>query len=142
MKIRKVRLPLLVAWLATLALVATALAALPPGALEKLKAGAQEKLKIKILEVAQKPGKGPKLEVTFTAEVLEVKRSATELKPGEKITIQSYHWTKSYAGPPNPPILAKGWTGMAYLNKAKGKAPGSGKTYSLAAYGDSFEESK
>ena len=64
------------------------------------------------------------------------------LKPGEKITIQSYHWTKSYAGPPNPPILAKGWTGTAYLNKANGKAPGPGKTYSLAAYGDSFEKSQ
>jgi hypothetical protein len=141
MKIRKVRLPMLVAWLATLAFAATALAALPPGALEKLKAGAQEKLKIKILDVAQ-TGKGPKLKVTFTAEVLEVDRSATGLKAGEKITIQSYHWTKSYAGPPNPPILAKGWVGTAYLNKAKGKAPGSGKTYSLAAYGDSFEKSQ
>jgi len=139
MKMRGLRLPLLVAWLATLALVATALAALPPGSIEKLKAGAQEKLKIKILDVAQ-TGKGPKLKVTFTAEVLKVERSATGLKPGEKITIQSYHWTKSYAGPPNPPILAKGWIGTAYLNKAKGKVPGSGKTYSLAAYGDSFEK--
>lgn len=141
MKIKVLRLPLLVAWLATLALVATALAALPPGAIEKLKAGAQEKLKIKILDVAQ-AGKDPKLKVTFTAEVLEVERSATGLKPGDKITIQSYHWTKSYAGPPNPPILAKGWIGLAYLNKARGKAPGSGKTYSLAAYGDSFEKSQ
>ena len=142
MKIRELRISLLLAWLATLAFVATALAALPPGSIEKLKAGAQEKLKIKILDVEQKPGKGPKLKVTFTAEVLEVERSATGLKPGEKITIQSYHWTKSYAGPPNPPILAKGWIGLAYLNKAKGKAPGSGKTYSLAAYGDSFEKSQ
>ena len=139
MTIRGLRLPLLMTWLATLALVATALAALPPGSIEKLKAGAQEKLKIKILDVAQ-TGKGPKLKVTFTAEVLEVERSATGLRPGGKITIQSYHWTKAYAGPPNPPILAQGWIGTAYLNKAKGKAPGSVKTYSLAAYGDSFEK--
>ncbi|MEJ2069520.1 MAG: hypothetical protein P8X58_03795 [Syntrophobacterales bacterium] len=130
----------MVAWLATLAFMTTALAALPPGAIEKLKADAQEELKIKILDV-EKTGKDPQLKVTFTAEVLEVKRSATGLKPGEKITIRSYHWTKAFAGPPNPPILAKGWIGLAYLNKAKGKAHGSGKTYSLAAYGDSFEKS-
>ena len=141
MRMKGLKLPLLMAWLATLALVVTALAALPPGSIEKLKAGAPEKLKIKILDVAQM-GQGPKLKVTFTAKVLEVKRSATGLKPGETITIQSYHWTKAYAGPPNPPILAKGWIGTAYLNKAKGKAPGSGKVYSLAAYGDSFEKSK
>ena len=141
MRLKGLKLPLVMACLATLALVVTALAALPPGSIEKLKAGAQEKLKIRILDVAQ-TGKGPKLKVTFTAEVLQVERSATGLKPGEEITIQSYHWTKRYAGPPNPPILAKGWIGTAYLNKAKGKASGSGKIYSLAAYGDSFEKSQ
>ena len=141
MTIKGMRLPMLMAWLATLALVVTALAALPPGSIEKLKAGAQEKLKIKILDV-EKSGKDPKLKVTFTAKVLEVERSATGLKPGDKITIRSYHWTKAYAGPPNPPILAQGWIGTAYLNKAKGTPPGSGKTYSLAAYGDSFEKSQ
>ena len=140
MKIRGLRLPLLVAWLATLAFVATALAALPPGSIEKLKAGAQEKLKIKIVGV-EKQDKGPQLTVIFTAEVLAVERSATGLTPGAQITIQSYHWTRSYAGPTNPPVLPKGWVGVAYLNKAKGKAQGPGRNYTLAAYGESFEPS-
>jgi hypothetical protein len=136
-RILKLRMPLIVAWLATLAFVAAALAALPPGSYEKLKAGAPEKLKIKILDV-EKSGKDPQLKVTFTAEVLAVERSATGLKPGAKITIQSYHWAKSYVGPSNPPVLAEGWIGTAYLNKQK--AQGAGQTYAPAAYGDSFEK--
>ncbi len=126
--------------LVSLTFLATAQAELPPGSYDKLKAGAQEKLKVKIIGVDQ-PGKGPKLKVIFSAEVLAVERSATGLKPGDKITIQSYRWTKSYAGPKNPPVLPKGWVGVAYLNKAKGKAQGPGPTYKLAAYGESFEPS-
>lgn len=126
----------LVVLLATVVFLTAAQAALPPGSYDKLKAGAQEKLKIKVVEVA-KQGKDPKLKVTFTAQVLAVERSATGLKPGDQITIQSYRWTKRYAGPKNPPILPKGWVGIAYLNKA----PGPGPNYKLAAYGDSFEPS-
>ena len=116
---------------------AIAQAELPPGSYDKLKAGAQEKLKIKIVGVEQQ-GKGPRMKVIFTAAVLQVKCSATGLKPGDHITIQSYRWTKSYAGPKNPPVLPKGWEGVAYLNKAKS----SNKNYRLAAYGESFEASK
>ena len=116
---------------------AVAQAELPPGSYDKLKAGAQEKFKIKIVGVEQQ-GKDPKMTVIFTAEVLQVERSATGVKPGDRITIQSYHWTKSYAGPKNPPVLPEGWEGVAYLNKAKG----SNKNYRLAAYGGSFEPSR
>jgi hypothetical protein len=131
-----IRMLRLVTLMASVVFLTPAWAALPPGSYDKLKAQAQEKLKIKVVEVKQQ-GKGPKLKVTFAAEVLQVERSATGLKPGDRITIQSYRWTRSYAGPKNPPVLPKGWVGVAYLNKATG----SGKNYKLAAYGESFEPS-
>jgi hypothetical protein len=130
---------LVVAFVA-LAFVARAPAALPPGSYEKLKAEAQEKLKVKIVAVEQKVRSDRRLEVLFTAEVLEVERTQTCLKPGYTIEIKSYRWTKSYAGPTNPPVLPVGWIGIAYLNKVEGDAQGENKIYSLAAYGDSFEE--
>ena len=124
----------LAALLAAMVLPALVAAELPPGSYGKLKAEAQEKLKIKIVGVEQE-GTGGKLKVTFTAQVLAVEHSASGLKAGDQITIHSYRWTKSYAGPKNPPLLPKGWVGMAYLNQAQG----AGKDYKLAAYGDSFE---
>jgi hypothetical protein len=119
--------------------VTTAPAALPPGSYEKLKAEAQEKLTIKIIQVEKKKQSDRRLEVLFTAEVLAVERSETCLKPGDMIQIQSYRWTKRHAGPKNPPLLPVGWTGIAYLNKADEDAD---NFYTLAAYGDSFEESQ
>jgi len=141
MRIRKPIIPLLlVAALWILAFMTTAPAALPPGSYDKLKAEAQEKLKIKIVAVEQKAQSDRRLDVLFTAEVLEVERSETGLKPGDTIQIHSYRWTKSYAGPKNPPLLPVGWTGIAYLNKADGDAKDADTVYSLAAYGASFEE--
>jgi hypothetical protein len=122
--------------------VAIAPAALPPGSYEKLKAEAQEKLTIKIIRVEKKEQSDRRIEVLFTAEVLAVERSETHLKPGDTIQIHSYRWTKSYAGPKNPPLLPVGWTGIAYLNKADGEAEEVDNLYTLAAYGDSFEESQ
>lgn len=140
MRIRKSVLPLLlVAALLIVVRVATAPAALPPGSYDKLKAEAQEKLTIKIIEVKEKEQNDRRLEVLFTAKVLAVERSETCLKPGDTIQIQSYRWTKSYAGPKNPPLLPVGWTGIAYLNKA---AENTDNVYTLAAYGASFEESQ
>jgi len=141
MRIAKAVIPLsLVFALAALVFVARAPGALPPGSYEKLKAEAQEKLKVKIVAVEQKVRSDRRLEVLFTAEVLAVERSQTGLKPEDTIQIQSYRWTKSYAGPTNPPLLPVGWIGIAYLNKADGAAKDADKVYSLAAYGDSFEE--
>jgi hypothetical protein len=133
---------MLVSVLAILAFVAATPAALPPGSYEKLKAEAQEKLTIKIIGVETKEQSDRRLDVLFTAEVLAVERSETYLKPGDTIRIQSYRWTKSYAGPKNPPLLPVGWTGIAYLNKADSDADDADHVYSLAAYGDSFEESQ
>jgi len=143
MRIPKAIIPLfLIVAFAALAFVASALGALPPGSYEKLKAEAQEKLKIKIVAVEQKAQSDRRLEVLFTAEVLAVERTQTGLKPGATIEIQSYRWTKRYAGPKNPPLLPVGWIGIAYLNKVEGDCKDADKVYSLAAYGDSFEESQ
>ena len=143
MRILKAIIPLfLVVALAALVFVAPAPGALPPGSYDKLKAEAQEKLQIKIVSVEQKAQSDRRLEVLFTAEVLEVERSQTGLKPGDIIQIQSYRWTKSYAGPKNPPLLPVGWIGIAYLNKADGASTGAVKAYTLAAYGASFEENQ
>jgi hypothetical protein len=141
MSMRKPIIPLLlVAAFVILALVAIAPAVLPPGSYDTLKAEAQEKLKIKVVGVEQKAQSDCYLEVLLTAEVLQVERSQTGLKPGDTIEIQSYRWTKSYAGPQNPPLLPVGWIGIAYLNKADGDAKDADSVYSLAAYGASFEE--
>lgn len=143
MRIRKPIIPLfLVVALAALTFVAPAPGALPPGSYDKLKAEAQEKLKIKIVAVEQKAQSDRRLEVLFTAEVLAVECTQTCLKPSDMIQIQSYRWTKRYAGPKNPPVLPVGWIGIAYLNKVEGDAKDADKVYSLAAYGASFEESQ
>jgi hypothetical protein len=122
--------------------IATAPAALPPGSYEKLKEEAQEKLTIKIIRVEKKEQSDRRLEVLFTAEVLAVERSETCIKPGDTIQIKSYRWIKRYAGPKNPPVLPVGWTGIAYLNKADTDDEDADNLYTLAAYGDSFEESQ
>jgi len=143
MRIRKSIVPLfLIVVLSALTFVAPAPGALAPGSYEKLKAEAQEKLKIKVLAVEKKAQSDRRLEVLFTAEVLAVERSQAGLKPGDTIQIQSYRWTKSYAGPTNPPLLPVGWIGIAHLNKVGGDKKGGDNVYTLAAYGDSFEESQ
>jgi hypothetical protein len=140
MSIRKSIIPLLlVITLSIVVFAAISPAALPPGSYEKLKAEAQEKLTIKIIGVETKEQSDRRLDVLFTAEVLAVERSETCLKPGDTIQIQSYRWTKRYAGPKNPPLLPIGWTGIAYLNKADEDGD---NLYTLAAYGDSFEETQ
>jgi hypothetical protein len=143
MKILRSIIPLLlITALSMVVCVAIVPAALPPGSYEKLKAEAQEKLTIKIIGVETKEQSDRRLDVLFAAEVLAVERSETSLKPGDTIQIQSYRWTKSYAGPKNPPLLPVGWIGSAYLNKADSDAEDADNVYSLAAYGASFEESQ
>jgi hypothetical protein len=143
MSIRKSIIPLLLlVALSIVVFAATSPAALPPGSYEKLKAEAQEKLTIKIIGVETKEQSDRRLEVLFTAEVLAVERSETCLKPGDTIQIQSYRWIKRYAGPKNPPLLPVGWTGIAYLNKADSDDEDANNLYTLAAYGDSFEETQ
>jgi hypothetical protein len=133
---------LLVTALVTLLFVGTSPAALPPGSYEKLKEEAQEKLSVKIVAVEKQKLNDRRLEVLFTAEVLAVERTETCLKPGDTIKIQSYRWTGKYMGPKNPPLLPVGWTGIAYLNKADSDDEDANNLYTLAAYGDSFEETQ
>ena len=143
MRIGRPSTPLLVAGLlVSITVMTTAYAELPPGSYEKLKASAQEKLKVKIVAVEEKAQSDRRLDVQFTAEVLKVERSKSGLRPGDKIQIRSYHWTKGYLGPKNPPLLPVGWVGIAYLNKEDGNAKDTGTIYSIAAYGDSFEENR
>ena len=143
MIVRKSIIPmLLVAALVTLLFVAASPAALPPGSYDKLKAEAQEKLTVKIVAVEKQEESKRRLEVLFTAEVLAVDRTKTCLKPGDTIQIQSYRWTGKYRGPKNPPLLPVGWTGITYLNKADSEAEDADNLYTLAAYGESFEESQ
>lgn len=114
---------------------------LPPGSYEKLKNEASEVLKVEILNVQTNP---PDKNVIFTARVIEVKRSKTQLKKGQDIRIHSYHWTVPYRGPVNPPLLAKGWSGIVYLNKGTNQPGAEDKEndYCIAAYGRSFEKDK
>lgn len=120
----------------------TAYCALPPGSYDKMKAEASEVLKVEILSTQNKPQDGNFMDVIFIARVIEVKRSKTQLKKGQDISIHSYHATKPLRGPVNPPLLAQGWTGTVYLNKGTGKPENEGKKndYCIAAYGRSFEK--
>ena len=117
--------------------------ALPPGSYDKLKAEASEVLKVEILSTQNKPQNENFMDVVFIAKVIEVKRSKAQLKRGQDIRIHSYHASKPLRGPVNPPLLARGWTGIVYLNKGTGQPENKGNNndYCIAAYGRSFEKS-
>lgn len=112
---------------------------LAPGSYEELKKEAVEVLKVEILNVQTNLLDE---KVIFTAKVIEVKRSKTQLKKGQDIRIHSYHFTTPRKGAANPPLLAKGWSGIVYLNKGTGHPGDEDKKndYCIAAYGHSFEK--
>jgi hypothetical protein len=120
----------------------SARAELPPGAYEELKKDASEVLTVKILKVKTPEGRKGHFLVLFTAEVLGVTRSKSGVVKGQTITIASYHVTEKarkegFVGPRIPPLLSAGWEGKVYLNKEQEK-----KAYDIAAYGESFEETR
>ena len=120
----------------------TAHAELPPGAYEELKKNASELLTVKILKVETPEGKKGHFLVLLTAKVLGVTRSKSGVEKGQTISIGSYHVTKKarkegFVGPRIPPLLSAGWEGKVYLNKNQDK-----NVYAIAAYGESFEETK
>jgi hypothetical protein len=124
------------------AALVTARAELPPGAYEELKKNASEVMTVKILKVETPEGKEGYFHVFFTAQVLEVTRSKSGVEKGQTIRIGSYHVTEKarkegFVGPRIPPLLPVGWEGKVYLNKKQDK-----KVYDLAAYGESFEETR
>jgi len=115
---------------------------LPPGSYNKMKEKASEVLKVEIVSVQKEPRDENYTTVIFTAKAIEVRRSETQLKKGQDIRIHSYHFKAPRRGPANPPLLARGWTGIVYLNKGTGEPENKGKKndYCIAAYGRSFEK--
>jgi hypothetical protein len=132
----------LAATVALCAVAATSRAELPPGTYEKLKKDASEVLTVRILRMETPEGRVGHFRVLFTARVLGVTRSKSGVRRGQRLRIASYHVTEEarkagFVGPRIPPLLPVGWTGKVYLNKKQDK-----KVFDLAAYGESFEETR
>lgn len=81
-----------------------------------------------------------KIDVVYSAEVIDVYRSNSNLRVGDEITIHSWNINRSsvcVGGGPRPPMfLSAGRKVNAYLNPIGGRE----KTFNIAAYGDSFEK--
>jgi hypothetical protein len=66
-------------------------------------------------------------------EVLSVMRSASQVQPGEIVTVRSHGQSRE--------ALARGWTGTAYLDRdPKAAGPGDERQYVIAAQGGSLVE--
>ena len=133
---------LLTATIGLCAALVTARAELPPGAYEELKKNASEVMTVKILRVQTPEGKKGHFHVFFTAEVLEVIRSKSGVEKGQTLRIASYHVTEKarkegFVGAKIPALLPVGWEGKVFLNKNQDKL-----VYDIAAYGESFEETR
>ena len=116
-------------------------AELPPGSYDKLRAEAQEALTGEVLSVETKELEVGKTEVVAEMKVTAVKRSKADLKKGDTLTVKYVHIDstklKGFAGPRPVPILKKGETCTAFLNKKDDE-----ETYEPAAYGESFTAPK
>ena len=120
-------------------LSASAFAELPPYVYRDMQAKSPERLTIKVKSVKTEERDETErklIAVTAEAEVLEVGRTASELKPGQTIRIRYTHtdYKQPIAGPSQVPILREGETYPAFLGKNK-----EGGTYAPAAGGYSFE---
>lgn len=120
-------------------LSASALAELPPYVYRDMQAKSPERLTIKVKSVKTQERDEPDrrlIDVTVEAEVTEVARTASRLKPGQSIRIRYTHsdFKQPMAGPSQVPILREGETYPAFLGKDKG-----GDAYAPAAGGYSFQ---
>ena len=120
-------------------LSASVRAELPPEVYRDMQAKSPERLKIRVKSVKTEErdeAERKLISVTAEAEVLEVGRTASELKPGQTIRIRYTHteYKQPIAGPSQVPVLREGETYPAFLGKNK-----EGDTYSPAAGGYSFE---
>ena len=120
-------------------LSASAAAELPPYVYKDMQAKSPERLTIKVKSVKTEErdeSERKLIAVTAEAEVVEVERTASELKAGQTIRIRYTHtdYKQPIAGPSQVPILREGETYPAFLSKSK-----EGDTYSPAAGGYSFE---
>jgi hypothetical protein len=114
-------------------------AELSPDHYRRLQAEAPESLVLLIGKVDTQSGLAPdglSIDVTVTAQVKQVLRSRSGLKPGANVTIryQVLLPATPLPGPSQPPVLGKGETKPAFLK------PGEGTALTLAAGGKSFEK--
>jgi hypothetical protein len=120
-------------------LSASASAELPPYVYRDMQAKAPERLTIKVKSVKTEErdeAERKLISVTVEAEVVGVARTASEVKPGQTISIRYLHtdYKQPIAGPSQVPILREGETYPAFLTKQK-----DADAYSPAAGGYSFE---
>ncbi|HEY9282817.1 MAG TPA: hypothetical protein VIP46_05135 [Pyrinomonadaceae bacterium] len=120
-------------------LSASVSAELPPYVYKDMQAKSPERLTIRVKSVRTEErdeSERKLVAVTAEAEVVEVARTASELKPGQTIRIRYTHtdYKQPMAGPSQVPILREGETYPAFLRKNK-----EGDTYAPAAGGYSFE---
>jgi hypothetical protein len=115
---------------------------LSPDRVQELRAKAPEFLQIVIFTVTMGEKHGERQEVTYTAKVVGVERSAANLKSGDEIRIRGYIRNPDDTNPPMPQpkfpkLLNKGWTGDAYLSPVA-----ESKDLTPRVFGHSFVEKK
>lgn len=94
---------------------------------------AAEVLEVKVLEAQVHQGQGERFDVLYRMEVLSVLRSASQVQPGETVTVRSYG--------PSKGALERGWIGTAYVKRdPKASGPVDGRQFVIAADGDSLVE--
>lgn len=111
-------------------------AEIPPGSYDKLRVSAEEALIIKVITVDRRLTGNREFTAFFvTAQVVAVQRSKKGIKRGSTINIayESRHPSSKIAGPRRIAVLAAGEYYPAFLNISDDQ-----KTYSPAAYGESF----
>jgi hypothetical protein len=125
---------------ASLLFAAVAGAELPPYVYAGWQAAAGEALRVRVVDVRVTdrgegdPDRGRPVAVVATLEVIEVARSATGLKPGDRIAVRYDTRVGSRIPGPSPiPVLTRGAESAAWLTR-------QGETYAPAAGGWSFRE--
>ena len=94
---------------------------------------ATEVLEVKVLEAQAHQGEGERFDALYRMEVLSVVRSASQVQPGETVTVRSYGQSNE--------ALERGWAGTAYLNRdPEASDPGAGRQFVTAAQGESLVE--
>lgn len=125
-------------WLAGLV---SSQAEMPPSAYLNLQKEAPEKLLITVLSVREQSKASSAaivVKVTVRAKVVEVKQTATGIRPGDTLVViytNTTHKT-AWVGPSAVPILRDGMTCPAYLEQDEAKKA----VYRPAAGGFSFRE--
>jgi len=119
-------------------------AEISPLVYEKMRQQAEESLLIKVLDVQESPWSfftkylklGSEIGVQIEAEVVEVLRTSSDLKPDDKIVINYSHYCnppRGLVGPSSIPILTQGHFYRAYLGSSSAEM-----IYFPAARGESF----